>query len=78
MQKNNKKYYDYTAPFPVKLRKKPTRGAFIMKGFVCGAVTGGVIGMVAAAVTMPYVEPEMKRAIRKCRRMVKCRLRHMH
>ena len=49
-----------------------------MKGFVCGAVTGGVIGMVAAAVTMPYVEPEMKRAIRKCRRMVKCRLRHMH
>ena len=49
-----------------------------MKGFVCGAVTGGVIGMIAAAAAMPYVEPEMKRAIRKCRRMVKCRLRHMH
>ena len=49
-----------------------------MRGFIWGAVTGSLIGMAAATVAIPYVEPEMKRAIRKCRRMVKCRLHHMH
>ena len=36
-----------------------------------------IVGMVAAAVALPYVEPEMRRAIRKCKRMAKCKMRHL-
>lgn len=48
-----------------------------MRGFLCGALTGSMIGVIATALAMPYVEPELNRALKKCKRMVKCKMRHM-
>lgn len=48
-----------------------------MRGFLCGALTGSMLGMVATAIALPYVESEVHRALRKCKRMVKCKMRHM-
>ena len=48
-----------------------------MKGFICGAITGGVAGMIAASVFMPYVEPELNHALRKCKRMIRCKVRRI-
>ena len=48
-----------------------------MKGFLCGAIAGSMIGAVAAAIVMPYAEPELNHALKKCRRMVRCKIRRM-
>ena len=40
------------------------------KSMMFGMVAGGIIGATAAMMAMPYIQPEMKRAMRKGKKAI--------
>lgn len=45
--------------------------------FILGAIAGSAIGMAAAICMMPYYEPKVKKAIKRGRRMLRCKVMKM-
>ena len=59
----------------IKLKIKKREECCTMRGnLIFGLVAGSMVGAAAAVIAMPYVKPQVRRAIRKGRRTMNCAL----